>query len=261
MGDINILITCTKKCETPLSVLRTEKIVESIIKNGTHKGEKNIRKYNVVIYIISLLAIIFSKYAVKPFVPMLDFAGYGAMRPFFESLLTCILWVIEIVVMCNVFKKKLNISIISNKETKGQELPVKRIFIIAAVMVACIVVISAQIGFQVKPFYDLGEKFNGYELTNNAGVFLRNIVKCVWIVIMIKAAQEFVEDIRGKGRSINIYAGIVLMLTLGVYDLIAGNNNLDITYFVLNVVYGWIYLLTDRSMLKSYLLIMFIYLF
>ena len=51
------------------------------------------------------------------------------------------------------------------------------------------------------------------------------------------------------------------MLTLGVYDLIAGNNNLGITYFVHNVVYGWIYLLADRSILKSKLLIMFIYLF
>ena len=44
MGDMNIMIICTKKSETLLSVLRMEKIVESITKNGTHKGEKNIRK-------------------------------------------------------------------------------------------------------------------------------------------------------------------------------------------------------------------------
>lgn len=222
---------------------------------------KTIRKYNFFVFVIAFLAIIFTKYAVKPFVPMLDFVGYGAMRPCFEVLLTCIAWVLEIVVMSIVFNKKYGINILSNKETKGQELPVKRIFIITAVVVACVLIISAQIDFQVKPFYDLGKKFNGYELANNAGIFLRNIIKSVWIVIMIKAAQEFSEDIAGKGRSIKIYAGVILMLTLGVYDLIAGSNNLAVTYFLLNLVYGWIYLLTDRSMQKSYLLIMFIYLF
>ncbi len=225
------------------------------------KESNHIRKYNVVVYLTAFMAIIFTPYLAKIFTPLLDFVGYGAMRPFFDKLFTCILWIIEMVIMVTIFNKKFNIKIMSNQETIGQELTVKRMIIISATVVICILIISAQVGFQVKPFYDLGEKFNGYELTNNAGAFLRNIVKCAWIVMMLKAAQEFAEDIMGKGRSIYIMAGVILMLTLGVYDIITGMNNLTWTYFALNLIFGWIYLLTDRSMIKSYLLIMFIYLF
>lgn len=222
---------------------------------------KNIRYYNLVVYIIAFVAVICTHFLARPIVPYTDFVGYGAMSPFFEILFTCILWVIEMFIIAYVYKKKFGVSLLSNKETKGQELPVKRIIIIAAVVVVCILTISAQIGFQVKLFYDLGEKFNGYELTNNAGIFLRNFIKSVWIVIMIKLAQEFVEDISGKGRCIYPFGGIVVMLTLGIYDIVAGMNNLTWTYFALYLIYGWIYILTDRSMIKSYLLIMFIYLF
>ena len=78
---------------------------------------------------------------------------------------------------------------------------------------------------------------------------------------MIKTIQEFVEDIFGKGKSMIPYGGIVLLLTLGIYDIIAGMNNLQWTYLALNMVYAMIYTLTDRSVWKSYFVIMFIYLF
>jgi hypothetical protein len=187
--------------------------------------------------------------------------GYGAMREFFDELFTAIIWLLGIVCMTIVYSKKLNYNIISNKEARGYELPMKRVVFIGAVVAVCIVIISAQIGFQVKPFYDLGEKFNGYELMNNIGIFIRNIVKCIWIIIMIKAANSLVENITGKEKITYPVVGIILMLTLGIYDLVTGMNNLSVTYFFLYLVYGWIYVLTEKSMLKSYLLILFIFMF
>ncbi len=222
---------------------------------------KSNKYLDLITYMVCFLLIIITPFLARLTAPLLDWVGYGAMRNFFNELFTGIFWVIEIIVMSVSYKKKLNQTIMSNKETKGQELPYKRIAMISVVTALCILVISAQIRFNVKPFYDLGEKFNGYELMNHIGIFIRNIIKCVWIVIMIKAMQSFFEQLGVKKADKMPYAGIILMLTVGVYDLIIGANNLAVTYLFLYVIYGWLYLLTDRSMMKTYLLVMFIFLF
>lgn len=195
--------------------------------------------------------------------PLFDWVGYGAMRPFFNELFTGIFWLVEILLMGLLWHKKFSRHIFSNPGTKGVELPYRRMAVILLVVVACILAISAQIRFNVKPFYDLGEKFNGYELTNHLGIFLRNIIKCMWLVIMIKAMQNFVEQCAPEKKILSKIpaAGVILMLTVGVYDLVISANNLPLTYFFLYLVYGWLYLLTDRNMIKTYLLVMFIFLF
>lgn len=217
--------------------------------------------YDASVYIMAFLFMVLSPFVARLISPLFDYVGYGAMRIFFDELFTSLIWLVEIVIMAVIYQKRMKYNILSNPDTKGQELPMKRIVLIGCVVAACILLISAQIGFQVKPFYDLGEKFNGYELSNNLGIFIRNIVKCIWIVIMTKAAQGFVEECANKGKMLFPVAGVILMATLGVYDLITGMNNLSVTYFLLYVVYGEIYLLTERSMSKSYLLILFIFLF
>lgn len=216
---------------------------------------------NLVLYIVCFLAIILTPYGARLISPVFDWVGYGALEGFFDELFTCILWLVEIVIIAVIYKKKFGIKILYNDEVKGQELPIKRILILSGIVVACILVISAQIRFQVKPFYDLGEKFNGYELLNNVGIFLRNIVKCIWIVIMLKAAQSFVEQFFAGEKSKYAYAGLIMMLTVGIYDIVMGMNNLAVTYLFLYLIYGMIYLLTDRNTIKTYLLIVLIYLF
>lgn len=216
---------------------------------------------NLVLYIVCFLAIILTPYGARLISPMFDWVGYGALEGFFDELFTCILWLVEIVIIAVIYTKKFGIKILYNDEVKGQELPIKRVLILSGIVAACILVISAQIRFQVKPFYDLGEKFNGYELLNNVGIFLRNIVKCIWIVMMLKAAQSFVEQFFEGTKSKYAYAGLIMMLTVGIYDIVMGMNNLAVTYLFLYLIYGLIYLLTDRNTIKTYLLIVLIYLF
>lgn len=222
---------------------------------------KNDKYLNLALYLISFLAIILTPFAAGLISPLFDWAGYGALRGFFDELFTSILWIVEILLIAIIYKVKFDSKIWYNDKGKGQILPVKRVLIISGIVVACILIISAQIGFQVKPFYDLGEKFNGYQLMTNVGIFLRNTVKCIWIVIMIKAVQDFLEQILGTGRFQYVYAGLVMVLTVGIYDIVMGMNNLAITYLFLYLIYGIIYLLTDRHTIKSFLLILLIYLF
>lgn len=212
-------------------------------------------------YILGLMAIIFTPFAARLISPFFEWVAYGSLTAFFDELFTSIFWIIEMIVLGIVYKKYFNKNIFYNAEVKGDELSAKRIAIITGLVVGCILVISAQIRFQVKPFYDLGEKFNGYELLVNCGVFIQNIVKCMWITLMLKAMQEFFENVMGKGKLFIPVAGLAMLLTLGIYDIVIKANNLPLTYLLLYVVYGMIYLLTDRHTIKTYLLIMFIYLF
>lgn len=212
-------------------------------------------------YILGLMAIIFTPFVARLISPFFEWVAYGSLTAFFDELFTSIFWIIEMIVLGIVYKKYFNKNIFYNAEVKGDELSAKRIAIITGLVVGCILVISAQIRFQVKPFYDLGEKFNGYELLVNCGVFIQNIVKCMWITLMLKAMQEFFENVMGKGKLFIPVAGLVMLLTLGIYDIVIKANNLPLTYLILYVVYGMIYLLTDRHTIKTYLLIMFIYLF
>lgn len=223
--------------------------------------EKNNKYLDLIVYVIGFVLIIITPFFARLISPLFDWAGYGAMRKFFNELFTSIIWFVEILILAIVYKKKFKQNIVMNPEVKGEELPYKRMAVITAIVVVCILVISAQIGFQVKPFYDLGEKFNGYDLINNVGIFVRNVIKCMWIVIMAKAMQSFCEQLIGSKNSKIPFAGIVLMLTVGIYDIITGVNNLAVTYLLLYAVYGWLYLLTNKNMIKTYLLVVFIFLF
>lgn len=219
------------------------------------------KSYDIAIYVISMIFIVFSGMIAKMISPFFDFAGYGAMRAFFDELFTSLIWLVGIIAMFIVFLKKYKYNILSDKDTRGEMLPLKRIIFIGVIVSACVLIISAQIGFQVKPFYDLGEKFDGYDMFNNLGIFMRNAVKCIWIVIMIKASHNLVETVLKKEKFKYPVCGIVLMLTVGIYDLIMGVNNLPVTYFLLYIVYGWLYLLVEKNSMKAFLLILFVLFF
>lgn len=230
------------------------------LKTRKQNLDKNIY-LNLMVFVIGIVAILFTPFIARIFSPLFNWVGYGSLLVFWDEVFTSVFWFAEIAILKILYKKRFDKNIISNPETKGQELPIKRVFIITGIVIACILIISAQIGFQVKPFYDLGKKFNGYELLVNCGVFLVNIIKCMWITIMLKAVQEVFEEIVGKGKIFIPFAGLILLLTLGIYDIITHAYNLPETYLVLYAVYGLLYLLTDRHMVKTYLLIMFICLF
>ncbi|MBQ3546459.1 MAG: hypothetical protein IJA34_15960 [Lachnospiraceae bacterium] len=230
------------------------------LKTRKQNLDKNIY-LNLMVFAIGIVAILFTPFIARIFSPLFNWVGYGSLLVFWDEVFTSVFWFAEIAILKILYKKRFDKNIISNPETKGQELPIKRVFIITGIVIACILIISVQIGFQVKPFYDLGKKFNGYELLVNCGVFLVNIIKCMWITIMLKAVQDVFEEIIGKGKMFIPFAGLILLLTLGIYDVITGAYNLPETYLVLYAVYGLIYLLTDRHMIKTYLLIMFICLF
>lgn len=131
---------------------------------------------------------------------------------------------------------------------------------------ACILLISAQIDFQVKPFYELGDKITYSEIFNKGGEIVLNIVKCVWIVMMLRAALKLWTALLefwniSRVRFLKwIGAGAMLVL-FGAYDVFATGNPFAWTYIAYYVAFTALYYFTERSEVKTYLLTFFIYIF
>ena len=139
------------------------------------------------------------------------------------------------------------------------------IFLISA---ACILIISAQIGFQVKVFYELGERATLIEIINFSGQAGKNIAKCGWIVLLLKAAFGLFENLFDKPTIVkktqNIWTYLcvtAVMLLFATYDVLVPINPFGWTYILFYVAFVALYALTNRAPIKSYLLILFIYFF
>lgn len=238
-------------------------------------------------------------------VRVLDLVGYGQMRPCFKEVFTILFWILEMVLFRFIEKKydpkekrssaltvyawqkKTSAETPENeneggmveangktgdKKTKKRAplLPLRNVVVLTAIVVACILILSAQIGFLVKPFYDLGEKIQGYDMYNRIAVIVRNVVKCAWIVVFLSASREIACELRllGKNdvekRGIFFGAYIVFFLLFGLYDVLTAGMTLGlgVTYFVLFYpCFVVVDMLTQHSPKKSYLLIMLIYIF
>ncbi len=149
-------------------------------------------------------------------------------------------------------------------------LPMRNVFFLTGIVSVCILVLSAQIDFQVKPFYDIGEKVTGYDLFNKVGVIVRNCMKCAWIVWMLSITRKIAlelsllgkNDSQKQGLYFGFYFGLFMLFAL--YDVLTSGLTLGfgITYFCLfypafMVIDG----LTMKQSAKSFVLILLIYIF
>ena len=147
-------------------------------------------------------------------------------------------------------------------------LPMKNVGVLFLIVCACILLISIQIGFQVKPFYELGEKVTFSEIVTKIGEIAKNAVKCVWIVALLYATRrigtETAQNIQVKENQTQwlqwLIAGALLVL-FGLYDVLATSNPFAITYLVFYVAFTVIYYNTKEAPVKSFLLIFFVYIF
>lgn len=151
---------------------------------------------------------------------------------------------------------------------KTQLLGWDRMIAIFLICVACILIISAQIGFQVKVFYELGERVILTEIVNFSGTAGRDIAKCGWIVLLIKCGFGIFEGLfenvtlKPKAKKVCVYLCVTaLILAFGVYDVLSTQNPFAWTYLLFYVAFVALYALLNGAPIKSYLLILFIYFF
>jgi hypothetical protein len=237
---------------------------------------KNIAK-DVMAYAICLALVIVTPFLAKPLAACFDWCylkwtSPGSLRFFFQELFTVLFWLAEITALF-LLKGKINPTAQSEKElaiadAQTQEkriLPLKNVGILLLITSVCILIISAQIGFKVKPFYDIGEKVTGYELLDKIAIIAKNAVKCMWILLLLKISDSMANEVLSKANGLSekaktwgvyLFTGVLLFI-FGVYDVLASANPFALTYLAFYIAFTAIYYLTKKSGAKTILLILF----
>ncbi len=239
---------------------------------------------SAVRYVLYFILVIVTPFFAKPMANFFDWVAYGQIHIFFGELFVCIFWLLELaaIVCIDFFVVRKFLPCQEQPQAEAEEetqkgkkkkvvpqpLPLKNVGLLLLIAVGCVALITLQIGLQVKPFYDFGEKFTGYELLDKVGGLLRNIVKCVWLVMILKnslvIAEELVKLLKlpavWRRWTSWLIAGALLMV-FGVYDVLSSNNLYVWTYLLFYAVFTLVYFLTEKNEKKSYGLILFIYLF
>ncbi|MBQ8229186.1 MAG: hypothetical protein IJZ32_00655 [Clostridia bacterium] len=241
---------------------------------------------NLLRYVLYFLLVAVTPLLAKPTATLFDWVSYGQLRVFFTELFTAIFWLLEfaaLILIENAIRKKLSPQTEEStaeeqeeqspkqkkaKRVKEQVPPLAmwRVGALTAIAAVCILVISAQIRFEVKPFYDIGEKVTGYELLDKIGAIVRNVVKCVWITLLLKAAYAMSEELLPFLKAQDkpwlgwLLAGAMLML-FGVYDVLVWKNPFAVTYLLFYATFTAVYYFAEKRDVKTYLLILFIYIF
>ncbi len=219
----------------------------------------NTKKYFIVGF-ASFFSVLFGNVAKIFEKPLYGNVYYGQLNEAFFYAINTIILLILFYIIKTVLVKKLDVTY---EKVEG-ELPYKVSTIMLVTTIICILIVSAFIGFEVKIAYDLGEGFTGTELVAQGVKIIFYAVLMMHTVVMIENFQYGLENIINfKNETLKKHVplgGILTMLTLGTYSVLMGITTLPLIYFLLHLVYGWLYLIANRSFGKSYVPSIFIYL-
>lgn len=240
--------------------------------------------YNLGRYVVYFLPFLISPFIAKPLSVLFDFVGYGQWIGFFYETAIVLLWLFCIggIALADglVARRKRKIAQQTAVEqtempevsklpikNKSEKLPLVNVLILWSIAILCVLAISLQIGFQVKPFFDIGERNAAPQIWAKVMVIVKNVVKCVWIMYFLNAALKIsaeifkdVTDEKAKECLTWMTAGFFLMV-FGIYDVVTACQDFTITYIIFYALFPLIHCLTKKSNVKSYLIILFIYLF
>lgn len=256
-------------------------------------------KENIIYYVLIFLAVVATPILATPIARLFDWASLswsqqGELRPFFVELFTAVFWLLEWLGFIYIRKRFMQkqaaavdvneegiieqeaaiADINQDKKTKKAKrapkplLPRKNVAILFLITVACIIVVTLQIGFTVKPFYELGDKTTYTKMVIKGGEVLRNVIKSIWIVSILKTAVSMMEELSVTDKLPKKYAPLIkwigvclLAIGFGVFEMFVFGNSFFWTYILFYVAFTAIYFFTEYSPIKSYLLICFIYIF
>lgn len=226
-------------------------------------------KSSIKYWILAVVCVlcIYSSQISNLFEPIFDNVYYGNLVKLFTSLTNLFIWGIEFLIIFFVCKK-LKIDLFGNQKRKekiaaggSDELPIWRVCLLFVATILPMIVISAYLNFTLKLVYLLGMRVTSVGLACNATEIVSNLMKILFMVLIIRCVQEAMEINFKFDKNIMIpWGAIFLFLTVGVIDCFLLPIDLRWFYFVCTFWYGIIYLLTDKKFLPTYILCYLIWL-
>ncbi len=224
------------------------------------------QKRLAAVFMIFAAAIVFCVYIVQFFhflEPLFYRVYYGNLKKVFYNVLCVAAWVPMLVGVHLLLKKYTGMKAFRRYK---RELPLKRSLLLFGSAVLSIFIVSACLGFELKPVQELGKRVTGVQLWSNASSYVQGGVKLLFYIIFIAVVQEAGELLyTGKYSKFIPWGGIAAMLLFGFGDVIvayATNSGVMFAwmYLAFNLIYGVLYLIADKSFYVTYIasLIIFI---
>ncbi len=238
---------------------------------------------SAVRFLVYFLAVALTPFLARPTAHIWDWVAYGALHRLFTEIHTVFFWLFETIAFHYIGKALAHKGRLpSAKEEKPapsgdpwKPMPRKNLWILTGITVGCVLLVSAIIGFKVKPFYDLGEKVTGYDIWCTVGTIGKNAFQCMWAFAMFLNGLRMADEIvRGYALSqkpwLRLLIGGGFLMIFGLFDIFTAvisyplgwrSALLGVAYAAIYAVYPVIYYYAEECRLKSYLLMAFIYLF
>ncbi len=232
---------------------------------------------NAVRFVAYFLAVALTPFLARPTAHIWDWVAYGSLHGLFTEIHTVFFWLFEVLAflfIAKALRKKGLVGPLAKRDC-WKPMPRKNLWILTGISTGCVLLLAVAIGFQVKPFYDLGEKITGYEIWCAVGVIGRNAFKCMWALAMLLCALRIAEEL------VEVYAlsqkpwlklligGSILML-FGIFDIFTSVLSYPIgvrgvfvglVYFLFYAVFPIVYYYAEENRGKTCLIMVFIYLF
>ncbi len=232
---------------------------------------------NAVRFLVYFLAVVLTPFLARPTAHIWDWVAYGSLHGLFTEIHTVFFWLFETIAfrfIAKALRKKGLVAPLAKKDS-WKPMPRKNLWILTGIAAGAILLLGGVIGFQVKPFYDLGEKITGYEIWCTVGVIGRNAFKCMWVLGMllcgVRMADELIAvySLSQKPWLRLLIGGSILML-FGLFDIFTSvlvypvslrGGLVAAVYFLFYAVFPLVYYYAEENRGKTYLIIVFIYLF
>ncbi len=190
--------------------------------------------------------------------PLYKKVYYGTLNNLFNYIVASIIWIICTIVIVKICKKKMNFNPLIEKKEK-EYLPIKNMIILSLLTIIPILLVSGLIGWNFKPIYDLGTHFTGMELGHHLVYLLSCVFKLLLVYMIIRISNEALVNIFPSFSYIP-FGALFTLLTFGLYELIIGLHYLPIVYLLLIFAMFYIYLYSNKTFSKGFILMVLIYL-
>lgn len=196
------------------------------------------------------------------FAPLFQRVYYGNLTTMFFYILCVLFWIPCLAVLYLQIKKHTGYKVFRRAR---KELSLKRSLIIYACAVVPIFIVSAALGFELKVVFELGKRVTGIQLGTNGVMYAYGAVKLLLGVILIELVQECMDILyRGKYAGKIPWGGIFYAVIVGLIDVIVAYATgaqvlFAWLYVAFHLLYGVIYLLSEKNFYVTYFVSLIIY--
>ncbi len=198
---------------------------------------------------------IFLGYISILFRPLFDNIYYEHITDILCNILRTVIYLILAISLNHAYKK-----IVKPIKKQKTELSLKRVTVLYLITIGLITIISIMSGWQLKPFSELGERYNALTIYTKLSELSCLVIEVYFMMCMFACFEKFCNDNNYKNYEYFCPSIFFVLLTFGIYQLIVYFNIYQLVFIPFIILLGFIYPYTNKSFWKTYAIAVIVFL-